>query len=238
MLNNRSIRFVSGLGLLLAAATVTHAAAVNVSFTGTFAQDDEVQLFNFTTDGSSTVYLVSYGYGGGVQADGNVVLPGGFDTILALFDAAGNLIDQNDDGDSSCFSGAEALVPGIDAGNADPHTGATWDTCLSSLLDPGTYTVAVMQYDNFANGPTLADGFTRSGEGNFTATNTECTQGQFCDVSATPVFTNRTNFWAFDVLNVQEASVVEPEPTPEPATLALVGAGFALLGVRRRRTAR
>jgi len=232
---SRAIRPTLVAALLLGASAGAHAAAINVSFTGTFSQDDDVQLFNFTTDGTGTVYLVSYGYGGGVQADGNVVPAGGFDTILALFDAGGTLIDQNDDGVPSCFAGAEALVPGIDAGNPDPNTGIIWDTCLSALLAPGTYTVAVMQYDNFAIGPTLADGFTRAGQGNFTATFFECTQGQFCDVSGTPVYTNRTNFWAFDVLNVQQASVVTP--VPEPATLALFGAGLGLAGMRWRRRA-
>ena len=46
------------------------------------------------------------------------ITPGGFDPILALFNAAGVLIDQNDDGGSN--------VP------ADPNTGSHYDTFLQS----------------------------------------------------------------------------------------------------------
>jgi uncharacterized protein (TIGR03382 family) len=221
-----------GLAVLLcAAAGGSQAALLNFSFSGTFSQDDDVQLFNFTADGASTAYLVSYAYGGGTQADGTVWSQGGFDTILALFDATGNLVTQNDDGSGSCFSGAEALVPGIDAGNSDTNTGALYDTCLSSVLAAGMYTVAVSQYDNFPNGPTLSDGFVRDGQGNFTASFTDCTQGSFCDVTGTPVFTNRTNAWAFDILNVEQAS----QDMPVPGSLALAGIGLLALRLRRRR---
>lgn len=225
--------------LVLLSAPAAQAAPLNFSFSGQFSQDDNVRLINFTADGQSTVYLVSYAYGGGTQANGATFGAGGFDTILALFDSSGSYINQNDDGSPACFASAAATASGTVNGRADPNTGQLWDTCFSSTLAAGTYTVAVMEYNNFALGPNLSNGFARDGQGNFTATNDQCTQGAFCDVSATPSYTNRTNVWAYDVLNVS-AAVVNPTPTPipEPGSLLLVGLSLGVLAAVRRRAAR
>jgi hypothetical protein len=192
-------------GLLAAAfaaglATLTPAQAADISFTGTLADANEVLLFNFNVSVDSTVTLLTHSYAGGINAAGQAIAQGGFDPILALFDSTGALIGQNDDG------GAGA-VP------ADPVTGANFDTYLQVLLAPGAYTVSVMTFANFANGPNLSDGFTGG--------------GSFTDVTGD----QRTNAWAFDVLNVDAATQV----VPEPATVALFGAGLLGLGVARRR---
>ncbi len=220
-------------GLALSLASAAHAVPMNFSFQGTFTQDDEVQLFNFTADGSSTVYVVSYAYGGGTQANGTVHARGGFDTILTLFDSTGAFVTDNDDGASACFSAAAGIAGS--GGNLDPDTGVMYDTCFSAVLSAGMYTVAVTQYDSFANGPTLADGFSEQGNGNFTATLGNCTNGQFCDVSGVDPFNNRTNVWAYDILNVASADQVGR--VPEPGTLALLALGL-LLPVAARRRAR
>lgn len=213
---------------LLAVAGAAHAVPMNFSFQGNFSQDDNVQLFNFSTDGSSTVYLVSYGYGGGIQADGTNNTFGGMDTILTLFDSAGNQINGNDDGSTACFGGAQATAPGTTGGFSDPNTGVRYDTCLSSLLTAGTYTVAVSQYNNFSNG-SLGAGFAQDGTGNFTGALGGCSNGSFCDVTGS----NRTNYWAYDILNVESAVT----PTiAEPAPLALIGLGLLVAGLARRRT--
>ncbi len=204
-------------------AAAGSAQAVNISFTGNFNLDDDVQLFNFTTDGVSEVFLVSYGYGGGTQADGNVVSDGGIDTILTLFDSTGALINSNDDGSSTCFSNASAV--GGSGGNADPGTGATFDTCLSSVLAAGDYTVAVTQFNNFANGPNLSNGFLRDGDTTFTSS-FGCSNGIFCDVTQD----NRTSAWAYDILNVVNATQVS-----EPWTLSLLAGSVLVAGMRTRR---
>jgi hypothetical protein len=178
------------------------AIANDFSFTGTLAADDEVLLFDFTVDAPSIVTLRTYSYAGGVQASGNIVPPGGFDPILALFDSEGNFITYNDDGMSG-------TVP------FDPNTGEAFDTALEIVLDAGDYTVSVMQYNNKAIKPTLADGFDQSGDPFFTSAY-NCSNGQFCDASNVAPYNNRTNEWAFDVLNVESATLISPESEPKP----------------------
>jgi hypothetical protein len=194
------------------AASPAH--AVDFSFTGSFSQDDEVQLFNFSIGATSTVTLRSYSYAGGTNAAGQTIARGGFDPILALFDSTGLRIGENDDG-------GDPLVP------ADAVTGRFYDTfLLLADLPAGDYTVSVMQYDNFSIGPNLSNGFTFAGAGNFRSSQ-NC--AQFADATGDC----RNGNWAFDILNVNQAVVVA---TPEPATLAILGAGLlGLAGIRRRR---
>ena len=139
------------------------------SFVGTLTTANDVLQFNFTVSAESQITLRTYSYAGGTNAAGQQIASGGFDPILALFNAAGNLINQNDDGGAN--------VP------ADPNTGAHFDTFLQSLLPAGTYTVTVMAYSNFANGPNLSDGFQNDGD-----------------------FYDRSPHFAFDVLGANTAS--------------------------------
>lgn len=103
---------------------------------------------------------------------------------------------------------------------ADAVSGRCWDTSLTSALGSGNYRVSVQVYPNFA--PTNLSG-------TFAGATT------FADVSG--VSNNpRNNQWAFDILNVDTAS---QGGVPEPASWAMLIAGFGLTGaaMRRRRTA-
>lgn len=176
------------------AAGSAPALAANVSLTGDLSGGDGVQLFSFTLAGASNVMLRTWSYAGGINAAGDAVSAGGFDTIVSLFSGSGNsaiLIDANDDGLGVA---------------TDPGTGLA----LDSLLDPplallaGIYTVALTQSSNFANGPTLADGFLGG---------------------ASATFNGRTSHWALDLLGVDSANQI-----PLPSTLALALLGLAALG--------
>lgn len=206
------------LAALLVTAAFSAQAATDFSFRGDFTGDADVLQFVFSVGDTSTVTLRSYSYAGGTQADGTVIAAGGFDPILALWDGAGNLIQQYDDGPEP--------VP------ADPVTGREYDTNLiiSNLL-AGSYTATIAEFNNFAAGTKLSDGFSQTSS-TFTSTY-GCSNGQFCDVGGN----NRTSAWAFDVLGVEDVVVVDPNVVPLPATLPLMlaaVAGFSMVARRRK----
>ncbi len=221
------MNFFATTAAALLAAGAAHAA--DFSFSGTFSQDDDVIVFDFIVGADSDVVLRSYSYAGGVQANGAGVNSGGFDPILAVFDASGAVLAEQDDAGSDGND-----VP------ADPDTGAPFDVLLEITLAAGDYSVAVSQYDNFAAGSDLSDGFSRT-DPTFTSV-FGCSNGRFCDATGA----NRRPFFAFDILNVAGASVGDDTtggvdidmsviPVPAAGWLALLGLGG--LGALRRRTA-
>lgn len=209
---------LASLGLLALGAV----NAANFSFNGNFLNDDDVQLFTFVVTSPSTVTLRTWSYAGGVNAAGQTIARGGFDPILALFDSTGLLITQNDDG----------------AGVPADLSGAAFDTLLTSALQPGTYTVSVMQFNNFPVGPNLSNGFGRTGQGNFTASDAFsagcASTPRFCDVSGSAQYRARDGHWAFDILNVNDADIGNGVPEPATVGLSLAGLGLAWMARRRR----
>ncbi len=190
---------------LFAATVASPAAAVDFSFAGSLPTPGTVQFFDFTVGVASNVTLVSYGYAGGTNAAGNIIARGGFDPILALFALPGGA-KINENDDGGC-----GLVA------ADAVSGQCWDTYLTAALTPGNYRVSVQVYPNFSAGNNLSDGFVGA--------------TTFADVSGAPN-NPRSSRWAFDVLNVEVATQGD---VPEPASWAMLIAGFGLTGAAMRR---
>lgn len=221
--------------LLCALALFAGAArADSTSYVGALANPDSPDLTMSTFQatlvltGSTDVTLQTYGFGGGMNAAGMTIAPGGTDPFVGLFAGTGN---------SAPFINGTSLdlsnyTPGCPPANTVSNFGGT--TCgdvtlMFDALAAGTYTVLLSDGQFIPNaavgaGTTLGDGFF------------DLTGGVFCNIAdfTGGVQTNCPNTsgaFALDV--VTKAAVVS---TPEPASLLLVGTGLlAFLGARRRR---
>jgi hypothetical protein len=165
-----------------------------------------------------------------MNAAGQMILPGGFDPILSVFDATGGLVT------SSLLVASNNDGAGVDT---DPATGNAFDSLLvlNALNPGGIYVLILSQNDNSANGPTYGDGFGRTGQGNFTAGAFGCPgTDPFCDASPA----QRNGQWAVDILGVETASdITNAGAVPEPGTTLLLVTGLSslvLLGRRKKQS--
>lgn len=190
---------------LLLALSVAPSLAGNFSFNGNFSQDDDLHYFTVQLNAPGDFSIRTNSYAGG-----------GFDPVISVFDGvdpASMLIGLNNDG-------------GCLAVGQDPNTGACWDSLLSFTAMPaGFYLVVLSQSDNTPFGPTLGDGFNRTGQGNFTGLAFLGSPGSFIDSNPS----QRTSEWSLDILNVDFATDV-----PEPATALLFTAALVALGAGHR----
>lgn len=138
------------LYFLMMFPTVSLGIAGTVSYLGSFTTANDVFLQSVVISEGSIVTVQTLSYGGGTNAAGTVILPGGFDPIVTMFDSTGQFLDENDDG--TCPPATE------DNGNC-------FDSSLNIVLNTsGTYLFALTVAPNFAAGSTLADGFYNIGD--------------------------------------------------------------------------
>src|SRR3954454_16084961 len=131
------------------------AIAANISFTGSFTNDTDVQLFSFTVaNPTGGVAFRTWSYTGGTNSAGTPILGGGFEPVLSLFDSDGNAMNPGPSGPCTGNTGnpLTTLAP-------DPITGGCGDVYYPTTLSfpggiwmPGTYTLAISMYSNPAAG--------------------------------------------------------------------------------------
>ncbi|MEW6379798.1 MAG: DVUA0089 family protein [bacterium] len=179
-----------GLFFLSSILIPSPAAASTFDFDGYITYHNDVVPIAFTLNNDATDVRV---WTDSFQNGAN------FDPITAVWRSDGTLLGENDDNDT-----------------INPATQTYWDSGLYfASLAAGDYLFTVAAYSNFANGPTLADGFRFDGD------------------IPIPI----ENWWvqAPGYYHVWLDGVDNAAPVPEPATYLLFLFGLAgLVGVKKR----
>lgn len=213
--------FVLSAGQLLSVQISAFAEYTIVS--GNLTADDDVQSTPFSTTQTENYLFFTTSYAGGTNADGTTTAAGGFDPILTLFDSSGNTINYNDD-DTTGFVGT------------DPTTGLAADSYFAQVLGPGTYTLSISEYDNFAT--TNSSSWSEAGNSDFTSNFSNPFNplpGPFLDQTGD----QRTSSYTYDIVSTPLPTVPEPSGAEAFAAFAIVAFGFALRNrIRKSKTRR
>lgn len=235
MCSERNLRFwlcVFVLGLVCSG----EALADSVSLTGDLASPESYVSLTLTNGGATveTVNLQTWGFGGGTNAAGQAISPGGFDSLLALFSGTGpgaSFINGSSDASGNYASFVGCPPAGTVAfSNGDAVCG---DLSMSFALAPGTYTLILSDAgfvpNAFSDDGTLGEGFTDLTGGVFQTCDTSLDGDTSC---ITP-----TSAWALDISGTDISVLTTPEPAPL-LLLATALMGFALAQVQAAGRAR
>jgi PEP-CTERM motif len=182
-----------------------------MTFSGNFTADDDVVLIPFTIATGGSVLIQTTSFAASV----------GFEPVLTLYDSAGNLFLQDATG---------GTVPGgCGVRSIDAVSGFCLDAEIQNFLNAGDYNLALTEYDNIPGGPTLADGFPQTGNGNFTGPEFLGSPGSFILFDGE----QRTSDWA---LSITTGDTTVPPSVPEPSTFWLIGTGLLAALFTTRRT--
>jgi hypothetical protein len=173
----RNVGFVLA-GLLLAPT----AFAGTQSYTGTLASPEDEAIFTVTLTSDGVLGLQTWGFGGGTNAAGNVIAPGGFDPFVGVFSGTG---------DSAVFIDGTSDVLSNYGGGCPPAGtvnigGQVCENIPEAVFEPGA--------------GLLGDGFVDFTGGVF----------QTCEGDAPTCITPTAN-WALDITSSDSVSPV-PEP--------------------------
>jgi len=196
-----------GLAALVMAAMAVPSSAATLSYSGNFTNDNDVVQISFTLTDTVFVSFQTFGYGGGVNGAGQVILPGGFEPTLQLFFAT-----TGDIASGTMYPGAapDPCGPRI----PDPNrANLCLDVFSQVSLNAGSYILAITQNPNVTAGNNLSAGFIYDLDPNFATGFQGVSSGLPGD-----------SHWALDIT-----------VSPEPGAALLMAPALLLIGVIRRR---
>jgi hypothetical protein len=223
-----------------------------ISCIGALDSPEDIFTESFTLASSSTITVQTYGFGGGINAAGETVSPGGFDPLVALFsglptsatiltDSSGNpLADADNFFPTSLFSPGCPPAGLVTVGTVGGNCG---DDTLTATLMAGTYTLLLtdadfvplaVNPDTFAGPYDLPDTSSSAyGSSTDTGAYTDLTFGTFqtC-VTWTDCNTDTASF----AVDITGPSGAPPGTVPEPGSLSLLVCAvvsFALAAARK-----
>ena len=232
------MRFCLRIGMAILALAFVPAAvwADFVSYTGTLSNSTDVFEKTFTLSSTASIGLQTWGFGGGTNAAGAPITPGGTDPFLAVFSGTGSGATILTDAFSNPFGTSLDLT---NYGNPDflgcgpagapviggsPQCGDITMTLAS--LAPGTYTVVLSDGQYIANAVfdngTLGEGFT------------DFTGGIFCnlDINGASCPDPLGGAYALDITGLPRAPV--PEPAFGPLLGITLGLTFVKISLQKR----
>ncbi|MFI3198279.1 MAG: DVUA0089 family protein [Methylococcaceae bacterium] len=130
--------------ITLLLCSVQAVSAASFSYTGSFANDSDMQYFDFSLTSDSTAFIINtLSLNGGLNLAGDSIAAGGFNPYLSLWDKS---------------TGAWVFDTSNKASNAEAVIANTGLNSFGTLL-AGNYILTLSQYNNIAAGSNLSEGF-------------------------------------------------------------------------------